>query len=73
MLTSMGLLGVLTSFFFVRYLNRRLILLVGVGAVGLCQLGFAVAWTVAPNTVPTGKAVVAFIALFTYFYTAYGN
>ncbi|KAI1383801.1 general substrate transporter [Hypoxylon trugodes] len=71
MITCMGLLGVLASSFVVRHIDRRVILLVGVGACGLCQLAFAVAWTAAPGTAVAGKVVVAFISLFTFFYTAY--
>ncbi|OTB09745.1 hypothetical protein K445DRAFT_71713 [Daldinia sp. EC12] len=71
MITCMGLVGVLTSFFVVRHIDRRVILLIGVAACGFCQLAFAVAWTVAPGTVVTAKVVVAFIALFTFFYVAY--
>lgn len=69
----MGLIGVLTSLFFVRYIDRRVIVMVGVAACGLCQLAFAVAWTTAPETVVAGKVVIAFISLFTFFYVAYGK
>ncbi|KAI4859369.1 general substrate transporter [Hypoxylon rubiginosum] len=71
MITCMGLIGVITSFFIVRYVGRRVILLIGVGACGLCQLSFAIAWTAAPGTVAAAKVVIAFISLFTFFYTAY--
>jgi len=54
----------------VRYLDRRYILLIGSAACGLSQLAPAIAWSIAPNTVPTGDALVAFICLFTFFYTA---
>ncbi len=43
----------------------------GVLACGFSQLAQAIAWTVAPNTEQSGKVVVAFIALFTFFYVAY--
>lgn len=69
----MGLLGVITSFFFVRYIDRRVIMLIGIAACGLSQLAFAVAWTTAPGTAAAGRAVVAFICLFTFFYVAYGK
>lgn len=72
MVTCMGLIGVLTSFAFVRYIDRRTVMLFGVGACGLCQLAFAIAWSVAPGTAATGRVVVAFICLFTFFYVAYG-
>ncbi|KAI1646073.1 general substrate transporter [Daldinia loculata] len=71
MITCMGLIGVLASFFVVRHIDRRVILLIGVAACGFCQLAFAIAWTVAPGTVATAKVVIAFIALFTFFYVAY--
>ena len=72
MVTCMGLLGVLASSLFIRYLDRRVVMLVGVGACGLCQLAFAIAWSAAPGTAVAGRAVVAFICLFTFFYVAYG-
>ena len=73
MVTCMGLLGVLSSLFFVRYLDRRLILMVGVAACGFCQLAFAIAWSAAPGSVAAAKSVVAFISMFTFFYVAYGK
>ena len=69
----MGLLGVLFSFFFVRYIDRRVIMLVGVMACGLSQLAQAIAWSVSPNSEESGRVVVAFICLFTFFYVAYGK
>ena len=69
----MGLLGVLISTTFVRVIDRRTIMLGGVIACGLCQLAPAIAWSVAPNTDATAKVVVAFIALFTFCYVAYGT
>jgi len=47
--------------------------MVGVAACGLCQLAFAVAWTVAPGSAAASKSIVAFISLFTFFYVAYGK
>jgi len=73
MITCMGLIGTLASLLVVRHLDRRVIVLVGVGACGLCQLAFAIAWTVAPGTAATAKAIIAFISLFTFFYVAYGK
>ncbi|KAK0709891.1 MFS transporter [Lasiosphaeria miniovina] len=71
MVTCMGLIGAIASSFIVRRFDRRVIVLVGVGACGLCQLAFAVAWTVAPGSVAAAKSIVAFISLFTFFYVAY--
>lgn len=73
MVTCMGLIGVLASLFVVRYIDRRVIVLSGVGACGLCQLAFAISWTVAPGTVEAAKVVIAFISLFTFLYVAYGK
>ncbi|CAI4213280.1 unnamed protein product [Parascedosporium putredinis] len=71
MVSCMGLIGVLSSLLFVRRLDRRVIVMLGVGACGCCQLAFAIAWTVAPETAAAGKAVVAFMSLFTFAYVAY--
>ncbi|KAG6357922.1 hypothetical protein INS49_013805 [Diaporthe citri] len=50
MITCMGLLGILSSFFWADKLDRRAIFMIGVAVCGLAQLGFAVAWTAAPGT-----------------------
>lgn len=73
MMTCMGLLGVLFSILFIRQVDRRIIMLCGVLACGFSQLAQAIAWTVRPGSVEAGKVVVAFIALFTFFYVAYGK
>lgn len=73
MVSCMGLLGVISSLFFVRYLDRRMIVMLGVGACGLCQLAFAVAWSAAPETAEAAKAVIAFMSIFTFSYVAYGK
>ncbi|OQU99198.1 hypothetical protein CLAIMM_04866 isoform 1 [Cladophialophora immunda] len=71
MVTCTGLIGVLFSFFFVRLIDRRLVLLIGITACAICQLIPAIAWSASPGTESTGKVVVAFISLFTFFYVAY--
>ena len=73
MITRIGLIGVLVSVFFLRSIDRRTIMLIGVTACGLSQLAQAIAWSVAPDTAAAGQVVVAFIALFTFFYVAYGK
>lgn len=73
MITCMGLLGILSSFLWAERLDRRSIFMIGVAVCGLTQLGFAVTWTVAPGTEAAGKAVVGLIAVFTFFYTAFGR
>ncbi|KAI7777578.1 hypothetical protein LA080_003413 [Diaporthe eres] len=72
MITCMGLLGILSSFFWADKVDRRAIFMIGVAVCGLTQLGFAVAWTAAPGTETAGKVVVGLIAIFTFFYTAFG-
>ena len=72
LVTCTGLIGVLFSFLFVRLIDRRVVMLVGVLACGFCQLIPAIVWSVNPGTESTGKVVVAFIALFTFSYVAYG-
>jgi hypothetical protein len=69
----MGLLGVLFSILFARRINRRTIMLVGVSTCGIFQLIPAITWSVRPGTVEASKVVVAFIALFTFAYVAYGK
>jgi hypothetical protein len=49
---------------FVRVLDRRTVMMIGVSACGLAQLSPAIAWTVAPASETSGRVVVAFIALF---------
>ena len=73
MVTCMGLLGVLISFLFIRSVDRRVVMLVGIAACGFAQLAFAVAWSAAPGTAVAGRVVVAFICLFTFSYVAYGK
>ena len=70
LVTAMGIIGVLCSMFVVRHMGRRTILLIGAFSCGLTQLAPAIAWSVAPNTMATGKALVAFICLFIFSYTA---
>lgn len=73
MMTCMGLLGVLFSVLFIRSVDRRVIMLVGTFACGICQLVQAITWSVSPGSKEAGNVVVAFIALFTFFYVAYGE
>ncbi|KAJ5669506.1 hypothetical protein N7462_010576 [Penicillium macrosclerotiorum] len=67
--TCFGFLGVNIGMYAIRaVLGRRAILMLGALACGLCQLASAVAATVSPNTLPTGQTLVAFTALFMFFY-----
>jgi sugar porter (SP) family MFS transporter len=71
LVSCLGFLGVLTSVCFIRYVDRRQVLFWGCLACGLCQLIPAITWSVNPGSISSGKVVVAFIALFTFFYTMY--
>lgn len=72
-ITCMGLLGVIFSLFIVRVVDRRTILLAGCLACGIFQLVPAIVWSARPASEESGKVVVAFIALFTFAYVAYGE
>jgi len=71
MVTCLGLLGCIFSLVFTRFVDRRVILIVGCLACSLSQLIPAAVWTAAPGAESSGKVVVAFISLFTFFYVAY--
>lgn len=67
--TCFGFLGVNVGMYAIRELfGRRSILIIGAIGCGLCQLASAIAATVSPNTLPTGMTLVAFTALFMFFY-----
>ncbi|KAJ5168851.1 uncharacterized protein N7482_004445 [Penicillium canariense] len=67
--TCFGFLGVNVGMYAIReLLGRRAILMLGAVACGLCQMASAIAATVSPNTLPTGQTLVAFTALFMFFY-----
>ncbi|KAL1861184.1 hypothetical protein Plec18170_001699 [Paecilomyces lecythidis] len=67
--TCLGFLGVNIGMFAIRHLvGRRSILIIGATACGLCQLASAIAATVNPSGRATGNTLVAFTALFMFFY-----
>ena len=67
--TCFGFLGVNVGMYAIReLLGRRSILILGAIACGLCQLASAIAATVSPASLPTGQTLVAFTALFMFFY-----
>lgn len=68
--TCIGFAGVLAGMYALRYvLGRRSILLIGSAASGACMLATAIAWSVAPNSQATLRVLVAFWALFYFFYS----
>ncbi|CAI7615387.1 unnamed protein product [Penicillium manginii] len=67
--TCFGFLGVNIGMYAIReWLGRRSILILGAVACGLCQLASAIAASVSPNSLQTGQTLVAFTALFMFFY-----
>lgn len=68
--TCIGFIGVNCGMVAIRHLvGRRFILIFGSIACGLCYLGMAVADTVHTSSVKSvGNAIVAFVALYQFFY-----
>ncbi|KAL4947218.1 general substrate transporter [Aspergillus filifer] len=67
--TCFGFLGVNVGMYAIRrLLGRRAILIVGAAACGLCQLGSAVAASVNPDSLATGRTLIALTALFMFSY-----
>jgi MFS family permease len=67
--TCFGFLGVNVGMYAIReLLGRRSILILGAIACGLCQIASAIAATASPASLPTGQTLVAFTALFMFFY-----
>ncbi|KAI0200740.1 MFS transporter [Astrocystis sublimbata] len=71
LITAIGLIAAIVSSLFVRYIDRRTIMVIGAGACGLAQLAQAIAWTISPGSTVAGQVVVTFNGLFTFFYVAY--
>ncbi|RDL41643.1 uncharacterized protein BP5553_01622 [Venustampulla echinocandica] len=71
MITCIGLLGCIFSLGFTRFVDRRVVIIIGCSACALCQLFMAIVWTIHPGSKIGGQCVVAFISLFTFFYVAY--
>lgn len=70
--TCCGIMGVVFSFFYVRKVDRRDIMLYGCLGCGLFQLMPAIAWTIKPDSRQASNAVVASVALFKFAYTTMG-
>lgn len=69
MMTCIGFLGVNCGMYAMRHLvGRRFILIFGSIATGLCFLGMAVAQSASPGSIATGKATVAFVTIWSFFY-----
>ncbi|KAJ5899615.1 hypothetical protein N7495_004359 [Penicillium taxi] len=67
--TCFGFLGSSIGLYAIRHVfGRRAILILGAIACGVCQLVTGIAATVSPNSLPTGKTLVAFTSLFMFFY-----
>ncbi|KAE9365031.1 general substrate transporter [Stipitochalara longipes BDJ] len=67
--TVIGFVGVNVGMYSIRHIfGRRSILMIGAAACGLCELASAISYTVQPNSIATGKVLVAFTAIFQFFY-----
>lgn len=67
--TVIGFVGVNVGVYAVRHVfGRRSILMLGAAACGLCELASAIAYTVQPGSITTGRVLVAFTAIFQFFY-----
>ncbi|KAI0866749.1 MFS transporter [Xylaria cubensis] len=72
LITGIGLIAAVVSSLFIRYIDRRAIMIIGPLVCGLAQLVQAIAWTISPGSAATGSVIVAFNGLFVFFYVAYG-
>lgn len=67
--TCIGFLGVNVGMYAIRHVfGRRSILMIGAAACGVTQLASAIASTVNPGAQVTGQVLVAFTAIFQFFY-----
>jgi hypothetical protein len=67
--TVIGFVDVNVGMYSIRHVfSRRSILMIGAAACGLCELASAISYTVQPNSIATGKVLVAFTAIFQFFY-----
>ena len=53
-----------------RWVGRRTLIVFGAFTCGLCMLACGIASSVSPNSIATGNVLVAFTALFMFFYDA---
>ncbi|KAI0911494.1 MFS transporter [Ustulina deusta] len=71
LITGVGLVAAIVSSLFVRFIDRRAIIIIGASVCGLTQLAQAIAWTMSPGSAATGVVVVVFNGVFVFFYVAY--
>lgn len=72
--TCLGFFGINCGMFAIRHLvGRRFILIFGSLTTGCCFLGMAVAQSVSPGSQATGRALVAFLAIWQVFYNGQYN
>ncbi|KAJ3571511.1 hypothetical protein NPX13_g5348 [Xylaria arbuscula] len=67
-----GLIAAIVSALYIRFIDRRALMIIGVSICGLAQLAQAIAWTVSPGSVPTAIVVVVFNGVFVFVYVGYG-
>ena len=74
MTTCLGFIGVNVGMYAIRHvLGRRSILMIGATVCGLCQLAPAIAATVDPSSPATTRTLIAFTAIFMFFYNGCGG
>lgn len=73
MANCIGLIGIILSVLFARYIDRRVIVLFGVIGCGLSQLLPAIGATAIDDTAKSASITVAFITIFTFCYSAYSK
>lgn len=65
-----GIAGSLSSFFLIKYVSRRVILIVGTVTQSVCMFIFAIVGVATPGTNAAAKCLVAFVCIFTFSYGA---
>lgn len=65
-----GIAGSLSSFVLIKYISRRVILIVGAVIQSVCMFIFAIVGVATPGTDAAAKCLVAFVSLFTFTYGA---
>lgn len=64
------MLGIVLSY---KTIGRRFSMLVGTGGGALFMLGMAIAYSIAPNSTASGKAILACALMYQFTYTGFSN
>ncbi|KAI0506764.1 MFS transporter [Xylaria bambusicola] len=71
LITGIGLIAAILSSLFIRFIDRRAVMVIGASVCGLAQLAQAIAWTVSPGSAATATVVIVFNGVFVFIYVAY--